>query len=441
MDREKYLLAPFAANEGYIRERSAQGIEANRKGGGCIKICDSKGVPVKGAHIRLVQKNHDFKYGANIFMLDEFESEEKNRIYREVFPQYFNLATVPFYWDDLEPEEGKPRFAKDSPRIYRRPAPDLCVEYCREKGITPKAHCLNYDRDTPPWMAKYDRPTQWQILERRIRQCAERYAGCIPGWEVTNETFWPNAKSVKYYDREYVERSFRLARQYLTENELIINEDQAVFRNDFLGERNFYFMQVERALLKGAPIDTVGFQYHQLMDAAHEREWIGKMFDPQQIYAIFDTFDALGLRYQMTEITIPCLDPQSRAAEELQAELIRQLYTIWFGISNMEAIIYWNLVDGYAYNAQPGDFTAGQNLLAGGLMHFDLTPKPALNVIRRLFEEEWRTREELVADDFGRAPFRGFYGSYEAEITVQGKTVKKTLHLQKGGKTEFCFTV
>ena len=47
---------------------------------------------------------------------------------RCTFYRYFNLATVPFYWNTLEPEYGKPRYAKDSVKIYRRPAPDLCME-------------------------------------------------------------------------------------------------------------------------------------------------------------------------------------------------------------------------------------------------------------------------------------------------------------------------
>ena len=51
----------------------------------------------------------------------------------EIFKEYFNLATVPFYWNSLEPQENKPRFEKDSEKIYRRPAPDLCLEYCEEK--------------------------------------------------------------------------------------------------------------------------------------------------------------------------------------------------------------------------------------------------------------------------------------------------------------------
>ena len=63
-------------------------------------------------------------------MIDELETDDKNAEYKKRFKELFNLATIPFYWCDLEPEEGKLRFAKDSPKIYRRPAPDLCLEFC-----------------------------------------------------------------------------------------------------------------------------------------------------------------------------------------------------------------------------------------------------------------------------------------------------------------------
>ena len=35
------------------------------------------------------------------------QMKEKNRAYEEAFLQLFNFATVPFYWDDLEPEPGQ----------------------------------------------------------------------------------------------------------------------------------------------------------------------------------------------------------------------------------------------------------------------------------------------------------------------------------------------
>lgn len=82
-------------------------------------------------------------------MLDEMESPEKNEGYKASFAKLFNYAVVPFYWRDLEPEQGKPRYSKDSPKIYRRPAPDLCVEYCQAHDIRMKGHCLVYPAGLP----------------------------------------------------------------------------------------------------------------------------------------------------------------------------------------------------------------------------------------------------------------------------------------------------
>ena len=112
-----------------------ENVEKYRKGDCKLRFVDRDGKPLSNKKVKLTQKTHDFKHGANIFMLDEFEKEEDNKEYRRFFKEYFNLATVPFYWDTLEPEEGNPRYARDSKKVYRRPAPDLCVEYCEENGI------------------------------------------------------------------------------------------------------------------------------------------------------------------------------------------------------------------------------------------------------------------------------------------------------------------
>ncbi len=445
MTRQEYMLKPLIDNEDITAERTRAGIENHRKGFATVKVVRADGSPVEDAAVRVIQRTHDFKYGANLFMLDEFECEEKNAEYRRVFKDYFNFATLPFYWSTLEPEDGKPRYAADSPKVYRRPAPDLCLEYCEENGITPKAHCLNYDHFSPDWIASYPAAEQWKRLEKRFAECAERYAGRIHGWEVTNESYWQDAKSKMYYNPEYMERSFRLAERYFMNNELICNEGGEPFRGFFLYNRNPYFMQVERALLKGARIDTVGFQYHVWTSAepAAEKAVVAQQFDPVNMYRVYDTFATLGRPFQMTEITFPCHDPESREAEDLQAEVLRRLYTIWFGVPNMEAVIYWNVVDGYAFNAEPGDFTAGENRLAGGLMHFDMTPKPALKVIKQLFEQEFHTDTIVKTDERGKARFKGFYGCYDVEISVGGSSYKKTLHLEKGPDTnpEFRFVI
>ena len=112
MDSRKDVLKPFEEKQNFMNDRIASSIEANRKGFAFLELVDEKGEAVKDAEIKVTQKNHDFKYGANLFMLDEFAEAEKNEKYKLLFAEAFNIATLPFYWNALEPEQGKPRFAK-----------------------------------------------------------------------------------------------------------------------------------------------------------------------------------------------------------------------------------------------------------------------------------------------------------------------------------------
>ena len=79
----KAVLMPFEEQSDYVNERVKDGIEQNRKKNVIFALYDKDNNPVKDAKIRLVQKNHEFLYGANIFMLDELETAEKNEIYKK----------------------------------------------------------------------------------------------------------------------------------------------------------------------------------------------------------------------------------------------------------------------------------------------------------------------------------------------------------------------
>lgn len=423
------VLKRFRLHSADTDARVKAGIEANRKGPMLFTFKDEAGKILENVHVKVVQKTHDFKYGADIFMLDEIgDSKEKNEAYKEHFAAAFNLATVPFYWKDIEPEEGKTRYAKDSPKIYRRPPPDLCVEWCEAHGIEPKAHCLNYSNQTPDW-AVGDIHKEKYLLEKRFRELAERYAKRVPMWEVTNETFWgKDIKSPNFYrESDLVEWSFKLAERYFPANKLIINEWSNLW-GDTLRHRSRgrYYMQIERAMLKGARIDSVGMQFHMFFDSDKSVSATRQFYDPQCLFDVMDTYSALGRPIQITEITIPAYsnDPGD---EEVQAEILRELYRIWFSHPAMEAIIYWNLPDGYAWGAQPGDMTTGENRYYGGLCRFDMTPKPAFNVVKDLFGKEWRTNFER--DVGGEFAFRGFKGTYELEATANGKTVRREFRI------------
>ena len=412
--------------------RVKAGIEANRKGSILFKFVDASGKPLERVHVKLRQTGHDFKYGANLFMLGEFKSQEQNAAYEELFAGAFNLATIPFYWTGTEPERGKTRYGRNSPPLYRRPPPDLCIEWCEAHGIMPKAHILNYASVTPEW-AIGDIHSEKHLLDKRYREIAERYAGRVKMWEVTNETMWgPYFKNPKtaniYRSDDLVEWSFKLAERHFPANELIINEAHCRIWKDpwFNRNRSPYYMQIERAIANGARVDAVGLQFHMFHPCADVVKETRQFYDPERLFDVMETYARFGLPMQITEITIPAYssDPGD---EEVQAEILRELYRIWFSQRGMEAIIYWNVPDGYAAFAEPGDFSGGENAYYGGLCRFDLTAKPSYGVIKDLFGREWRSgADEDVA---GRWVFRGFYGTYDAEFASNGRTVARKIHL------------
>lgn len=416
MGRREDIFKNFIKYKDETEDRVKNGVEQNRKGFAKIHIKDKDGNPIIGQKIKIKQKRHEFLHGANLFMLDEFETEEKNSKYKELFKDAFNEATLPFYWSDLEPEEGKPRFEKDSPKVYRRPAPDLCLEYCEKHGITPKEHCLTYFNFQPDWVDKYDIDDMKKKLETRYKILAERYADRINGWEVINEllcTWDPWNQNSFFRSDDVLDWNFKLAEKYFPQNELIINETGLVWQwHHFAYSRSGYYQMIKSGLERGLRIDAVGMQYHVFSDREDEKNHVTDMYNPKTLFDVLDTYERLGKPIQITEITVPAYSDSSED-EQIQAELIEQLYSIWFSHNAVEAIIYWNLPDGYAAFAPQGDMASGENKYRGGLLRFDLSKKPAYEMIYHLFNERWITNTETETDGNGNAKFKGFYGDYE----------------------------
>ena len=426
MSRRDNVFRLFEDRYDFVKDKIENGIEQNRKGYAFIEIKDGNGKPVD-AKIEVKQKSHEFKFGANLFMLDQMETEEKNQAYKENFANLFNMATLPFYWKDLEPEKDKPRYSKGSPNIYRRPAPDLCVEFCRKHGIEPREHGLAYDTWFPEWLKGADEKTFKLEYERRCREISERYADSIPTIEVTNEQQWALKSFDFCYDLEYVADCFKIAEKYFPHNTLSINEYQGIF--DSYTIRDLYCRTIENALLKGARIDLIGTQFHMFFSREQEQGAVKKRYDPKHVYDVLDTLAKFGKPLEITEVTIPAYSWEAED-EEIQADIIEKMYSLWFSHPSVKHIIYWNLVDGYAAFAPRGDMTSGENYYHGGLMRFDMTKKPAYQRLYELINNVWHTEEKITAKG-GKASFKGFFGNYELTIKCGNKIVKRDIFLGK----------
>ena len=443
MNDRKKVLELFEQQKEYTTEKIKEGIEKYRKGNAEIVVTDKSGNPIPNAGIKVKQKSHEFRFGANLFMLDELETNDKNVKYKKYFADVFNMATLPFYWDSTEPEQGKTRYNKDSVKMYRRPAIDLCVEFCKKNGIEPREHGLAYNGFFPGWLRGMSVAQEKHALENRYQEISERYRNEIPTIEVTNEMGWEEGKSSFYDDPDYVRWCFYLAEKYFPDNQLVINECTSASWGDPCRATAKYYAYIEANLLKGAKIDAIGMQYHLFNKREEEYEKTRRTLNPENLYRHMDLYSNFGKPLQITEVTVPAYSWEAED-EEIQAEIIEKLYSIWFSHPNVEQIIYWNLVDGYAHlwdpdpekiKASQGDMSLGENYYYGGLLRFDLSPKPAYYKIKELIQQRWHTEAALVTNQDGVCGFRGFYGQYEIEISAGGKTVTRLINLSSKSDT------
>lgn len=418
--RRDALLKGFDENRFFMRTTVERNIAAHRKGRMRLRLMDAEGRPLSGAQVAVDQMGHDFNFGCNIFLLDEMETEEKNLQYREKFREIFNYAIIPFYWKDLEPERGKPRYVADSYKVYRRPAPDLALEYCDENGLRRKGHCLIYHSFTPLWMPE-DVPTQKRLTEEHLREVAGRYAGRIQDWDVENENLCSlHFDRFRLYEEpDYLEWCFTAAdRAFTGGNRLFINEASFIWnervRNGHMGVRSPYYMQIARLLAAGKRVDCIGMQFHQFIRKEDEMREDSLPFDPVKLYEVMDCYARFGRPLHVSEITIPAYEG-SPEEEDVQMELTKNLYRTWFSHPAMDGIIWWNLVDGYAVGA-PRNTRGGENYYSGGLLRYDMAEKPAYAALRELVQKEWHTKEALCTNERGEVEFEGFFGEYALKV-------------------------
>ena len=123
----------------YFLERADRDIEKYRKGDFCVTVLKD-GKPLD-TEISYKMKKIDFDFGCNIFMLDQYEDEGDQEKYLDLWKNLFNTAVVPLYWEGTEPQKGYLRYRKDSANdVYRRPAAERVVEYCKQNGIATKGY-------------------------------------------------------------------------------------------------------------------------------------------------------------------------------------------------------------------------------------------------------------------------------------------------------------
>lgn len=417
----------YTASWERLAPRIKAGIEEHRRDDAVLLIRDELERPVEGAVAEIRQRTHAFKFGCNALLLGQLG--ELNTLYEEKIVKLMNLVTTTFCWNALEPIPGKLRFEEGSEEIFRRPPPDRIVKFGRKYGIALKGQPLLCDNWIPSW-APQDPDEVRRLYIGFFEKVAARYGRDFHIWDVVNEAFSCARRRPDFQlytpDLGYVEWAFREARRIFPEDGglLEINEGSSI---NCGAPADRYYALVKGLKERNSGVQAVGFQFHITRAEAAAEHIAGRLFPLEEIYNNYLRFSKLGLPMFITEITVPSrFDCDMETGRQLQAEIVRNLYRLWFSIPSMAGIIYWNFKDGQAWKTE-GD-------CLGCLTDENLNEKPAYTALYDLIHGEWKTNLTLRSDGAGRITFRGFYGEYDITVRTADRTLRTTLSIEKGGK-------
>lgn len=384
-------------------------IERYRKADVTIKVTDRQGRAVPGAQVEVEQTRHAFLFGCNIFPLFSYQGERHEK-YTSQFTTLFNYATLAFYWGAYEPERGR----------KGREAQERIARWCKERDIVTKGHPLVWHEVYPRW-APNEVDEVKPLLRERIREIVSQFAGLIDRWDVVNEATVSerhNNGVGNWVRRDGAAAVVAECLQWAR----AAGPKALLLYNDYNISPAFERL-VEELIRQKAPMDAVGIQSHM-----HSGEW-----PLERAWQVCETYARFGKPLHFTEATVisgehgffrPQPWPTTPEGEARQADYVEKFYTVVFSHPAVEAITWWDMMDG-AWQGAPA-----------GLVRADLSPKPAYHRLVRLIKGKWWTKESARTNARGEAKLRGFLGDYSvvASATLGKRSQKFTL---KRGKNEW----
>jgi endo-1,4-beta-xylanase len=383
-------LGAGSSDEAAYLERARDGIYRYRQGPRLIRVIDPFGKPVQRAMVHVRQRSHYFRFGSNCFRWRDPSSAELQSAYRARFAQLFNQATLPFYWAQYEPEQGRPKH-------HDR---DVVVDWCLEKGIACKGHPLVWANIADPAWLPEDHQAIHDASHSRVGEIVSRFRTRIDCWDVVNEPsllLWANTRYGNWAQavgtHSFVHQHLQTARE--------ANPDATLLINEVLSPYPIHSTLNRLRDSNGHPLyDGIGIQAHM-----HSGPW-----PLDRLWALCDHVATLGVPLHFSETTVLSGDhdpdrtgwqPSAPAHEEAQAQYTIKLYTLLFGHPAVREISWWDFTDADAWKGAPA-----------GLLRADMAPKPAYHLLDQLLNDTWRTRVQAFTDPRGELRLRAFHGRY-----------------------------
>ena len=420
----EYILAAESSEQ----DRAQMDIEKNRKGDLGLTVTDSKGLPILGANITYNETSHDFLFGVFDTM-----TEAGVGAFQKCHDIGINYATVGFYWSQTEPTEGNLQ--------YQTINNTWGIKTLTDMGYTVHAHALIYLNDlvTPAYLKTKDFTSLNKSVYSHVYNLVNVYKDKIHIWNVVNEanSKWAAMGLNRSQMTQLIRTGAKAIKDADPQGEILVNDP-----NDWFGQSsslgylidnydNFTLSEkdyIDLLLQQGIPIDILGQQmYDGGYSSFFSKAGLGPgmpvpTFDLSFDSYMFDQLSKYNRSIAMSELSVSGMwnDTWKDAGywhhkwnQSVQADFIRQFYTIAFSKLKMESLTWWDLDDNTSF------------IDGGALFDDHMRPKPAFYAMKDLIAG-WTTKGNVSTDEFGHAAFRGFGGDYT--ITVRWKNYTRTIN-------------
>jgi endo-1,4-beta-xylanase len=388
-------------------------IETIRKSDFTVTIKDQNGSPVANASVDIKFKRHAYQFGSVISAGVLMGTSQDSVKYREKVVELFNESGTEndLKWGAWIGEWGN---------SFNKPATLSALQWLKDRNFYLRGHVLVWPskRNLPNLVQTYlpDDPTAAnpavkQVVLDHIDEITTATASLLDEWDVLNEPY-DNHYLMDAFGNSVMVDWFKRARTNLPTQKLYIN-DYSILSG---GGRNFahqdhYKNTIQYLVDNNAPITGIGMQSH-FSNSPTDLDTVYKILNQFQTQ-----FPALSIR--STEFDVNTQD------EQLQADYTRDFVTMMFSHPSSVGVQMWG-------------FWAGAHWLPDAAMYaLDWREKPNALAWKKLIYETWWNNFAGASDSSGKYSARGFYGNYEATVTVGGNIYKYPLNLQKDLPTTF----
>ncbi len=373
------------------RQKALKRIEKIRKTDFTVKFIH-KGKPLSNAKVKIELIKHDFDFGATISSKDVVN----NTLAYQKLKEYFDICV---FENDLKIRQWQ--------QPKRRAMTLKALDILKLDGLKVKGHVLIWpgfkympkkikqNQDNPELVKK--------IILNHVRGILRKTKGKIDIWDVVNEAYTNKDLQRITGSEKILYQGFRIVKKMQPGAKRFANEYGIISQGGINREKQKWYYKFIKRLdnRTGGLVDGIGIQSHIGND----------LTSPERILEILDYYAKLDKEISISEFTLDVKDP------ELREQYTRDFMIAAFSHPSVTQFIFWGMIRNKKEKVD--------------LFNPDGTPGAMGRAFLDLTQNVWTTKTETQTDKRGKLKTRGFYGIYQYQIEVNGKTYKGILNVTR----------